>query len=1000
MPPKAKKAAKMEKAPTPTAVQHTKMGKTANSVDAHLSKVHAALQTISNCAHFKDMPSLSPLSLKDGGTEHAYTASVAKSVLAGGTSFTAAGNFMWIDHTWMNNHRVPVNPGQIKHLQKTKFPYADPPLKSPFRAVVALVESQDASAGGLQRLTPEEIDHAILFSLAEAIGKDVGDPILRRWVKMLLSFPMTFEVVPEGDSRMWRAQNLREELVDIGETVRRSTTQRIHDIVGFKMEKEAEKHETWNAFKVAKQYKVYVKLARSSEEISQTFVENAITIHKRLLSVRRNQELLDWCDEYYAGSASERSHPFPTINSLLSLCERAHTPAKITWSLELMLDHYRMEYIDLGHFSSRKLKDPKESYVCVCTLKLDARTYLLGPWLDGLDINPTTKSKAREIFASVENVRQWLSPYGDVAADTTWQANWFPSSTLTFQLIEDLVYSDTFDSRYKDAKKSSLELTDFMSAYPTVTARFAAITQAIAAEKAASEDALAKLKGASSTVGGNPVATPSGTTPLTMAASAQTGMSVPGAEGTAAGAISHTGFDSLSEDDQRIWIKYMKKIISSTIKLIVDDGSKGDLMAAIRGSPLAMASGSPLGLVLFHFDTKKACESTTRPDLRIPPLRETYSRLVKIVLEARATPPSDGNTPVEASLGYNEMTLILNGGKAGNATKLTSPWLPKKDKKDDDDEDVDDVVDDDADVGAGESTKAIVPTTLQVVKTEESLAKWRSRSRASTVGVKQMETAHLVSKGRISLPERQRQYFTGTNCGDTLTPVNIPAPDEVWRMSWKDKKQLFGKKNLIRVGDKTEAAEPAGVAAGRSDESMEPVLWHPMPLNFYLQMIDDFYVNRVFDLSALDGLFGWACLEKHVGYVGICFTKFHAEALQEHYISKLKVAMADAASTLYNPSYALAIGAIKKGEDDATGGKKPRGKKDPKAGGKPAGSAEGTGTVAAKKKARQKQISAVKKRKRACKVTGDDDEEGSEPFSGDGEESNAEDDDVWDPLEE
>ena len=810
-----------------------------NSLDAHLVKVHNALNTINNHPLFADISAKSPLSIQDGGGEHPYFFAESRVVLTQKSSYCAAGNFMWLAHTWMCNHRVPVNPGQIKHLMKNKFPYNAPPERSPYRVQVALDWcDHDActSAGSLQRFSPEEIDHACLFSIAEAIEKKVPDAVLRAWIQLILSYPMEFHVVAAGDARMWKGQNLREAMVDVGDTVKRSVSQRVHDVAGFKTEKETESNQAVSAAKTASIYTKMMVMARSSEQISCSFVEGAVSIHKRMLSVPRNQEILDWCDEHFLDS--DKPHPFLSLYCLSAVCDRAQSPPKTTFALELLVDHYKMDFIDQGHFAVKKIKDVKESYVNVTNFKYDARDYLTGAWLDALDVDPAVKSKVRELLKSVAKVRACVTPYNDVPADTTWQASWKSSGKLTFQLIEDLIYTNIFDGRYRDARRSSLEIVDFMATYPMVTDRVKEITDAIAAEKAESAGTQppppVNTGGDASGAGGSQ---PPTTTPT---------------NATAAPAGSHptvltpptTGFDSLSELDQGTWLKTMNKAIHSTLKFVVDDGTTQDLIMAIHASPLAMSSGDPLGLVLYHFDVKKAGESTTRPDLRIPPVRDTYNRLVKTILEARASIPggSDSQEKDEPSLLANELSVVLDGGKSGNKVKLSAPWLPKKAKKDDD-EDHDDAADDAGDAG-GDNPVACVPSALQIVKNEESIKAWRRKNRPGTLAIKQLETAHLISKGRICLPERPREYYPGTNSGDTLTDVKIPHPDTVWRETWKNKKMLYGKKHLILVGGRTEGVEPndSGQIAKRNDDTVEPVVWHPMPLEFYLQMIDDFYV--------------------------------------------------------------------------------------------------------------------------------------------------------------
>lgn len=139
-------------------------------------------------------------------------------------------------------------------------------------------------------------------------------------------------------------------------------------------------------------------------------------------------------------------------------------------------------------------------------------------------------------------------------------------------------------------------------------------------------------------------------------------------------------------------------------------------------------------------------------------------------------------------------------------------------------------------------------------------------------------------------------------------------------------------------------------------------------------------MNRIIDLVATDAVFAWAAMLKHVGYVGICFTKQHEQLILNHLISKLKVAMADAASPLYNPSYALAVGKTETPQPPKT-------------------------TKAAKRK---RAVGKPKTAPKKAKKKADDDvapteEDVSEDFFGDedDEDENEDDeneDDTWDPL--
>ena len=200
---------------------------------------------------------------------------------------------------------------------------------------------------------------------------------------------MTFEVIEQGDARMWRGQNLREERVDIGEAVKRTCIQRVYDVAGYKAEKEAECGQPLRAEKISKSYEQMMVLARSSEKITSTFVDTAVTVHRRLLLIPSVAELLQWCDEFFV--THDLPHPFQSVYAFQGICDRTASSLQTAFAIELLIDHYRMGFINLGSFAVKKIRDARDSYVCVCNYKMEARTYLLGQWLDTIDVDTLAK---------------------------------------------------------------------------------------------------------------------------------------------------------------------------------------------------------------------------------------------------------------------------------------------------------------------------------------------------------------------------------------------------------------------------------------------------------------------------------------------------------------------------------------------------------------------------------------------------------------------------------
>ena len=89
-----------------------------------------------------------------------------------------------------------------------------------------------------------------------------------------------------------------------------------------------------------------MKFSRATEKVTKGFVDAAITIYKRLLSLPAARAVLEWCDTQLLG----RDNPFESVWVLQAIVDRAKTSDTISYVMEALLDHWRMNYIDAGHF--------------------------------------------------------------------------------------------------------------------------------------------------------------------------------------------------------------------------------------------------------------------------------------------------------------------------------------------------------------------------------------------------------------------------------------------------------------------------------------------------------------------------------------------------------------------------------------------------------------------------------------------------------------------------
>ena len=476
----------------------------------HLIRVHEALKAIRDCSVFQGIDAAEPLTIAQGGHQigHQEPFAIGQAVKVfqrdAKAHYSCGGNSFWCDQVWMANHRVPINKGQVQEIQRFYLPPMDPPKEFTYEIVAAVSAACDEEfhkKGSFQRLSPAEPCHALLFSIHEAISGKAPEAILRRWKELLLTTPFRFELVPQGEARYWRAQNLREEMVERGITVRLSVRQRIYDVAGFKASKEAALKTTLGAAAVASAYQKHLKASAGSEVISESFVDSAITVHDRLLSIPACSVLLEELDAQYL-----KGNPLSSIYAFQAIIDKAQTPQHITWAVEGMIDGFRKGFVEPGFFAVSKLRDARDSvsdcdqifwaqffqvvcfhskhyfsgslklccnlrssgYVEILKLKLAVKNHLLQEWLTGSTFPGKSKEDLRSAFDSFTHVRSKYSPYTEeIQADTAWLLGAKESVVLAAELLEQLVYLDTFDGRCRDALKSKHECADVLG-YPSI----------------------------------------------------------------------------------------------------------------------------------------------------------------------------------------------------------------------------------------------------------------------------------------------------------------------------------------------------------------------------------------------------------------------------------------------------------------------------------------------------------------------------------------------------
>eukprot|EP00959_Pyramimonas_sp_CCMP1952_P463206 9484519-Pyramimonas_sp.AAC.1 len=90
--------------------------------------------------------------------------------------------------------------------------------------------------------------------------------------------------------------------------------------------------------KLHKLYTDKITFAGNQKPLSASFVDSAVTVYKRVLSLSQARRHLEWAEENMLDN-----YPFKTIGSLQALVDRGQTASRISWAIWGMTDLYRMD---------------------------------------------------------------------------------------------------------------------------------------------------------------------------------------------------------------------------------------------------------------------------------------------------------------------------------------------------------------------------------------------------------------------------------------------------------------------------------------------------------------------------------------------------------------------------------------------------------------------------------------------------------------------------------
>ncbi|CAE7699222.1 Gyltl1b [Symbiodinium sp. CCMP2592] len=291
-----------------------------------LENYHNAIEELlgywENIAHFD--PKMAKMALVDKGVEEKYRCS--NNLFRSNLRFNVDPN-------------VPIRQSAIDSI--IAYYYEQPAtFQETYECVVSQAWANDVSrmktnAGDVHPVVP--VEHIMAFVLAAR--RDIGDEEkMKAWKFAFLTVSFSYHVCSDADA-FWMAQNSRQAKKHADMTMTLTCLQKIFSVLNHKARLEkANGGKEMGVDEFCKLYEENFKHANENERVSDSFVDTALTMGKRVLKDEKLANLLLKADEHPRGS------PFDQYTKLQLLIQKGK------W------DGYVNKWLGSEYMSQRALK--------------------------------------------------------------------------------------------------------------------------------------------------------------------------------------------------------------------------------------------------------------------------------------------------------------------------------------------------------------------------------------------------------------------------------------------------------------------------------------------------------------------------------------------------------------------------------------------------------------------------------------------------------------------
>lgn len=855
----------------------------------HYTKVREALDIIAGCAAFHDIQASDPLPVSadsgEGGVQAPFNQVQFERALSTQGRYIAGCNLFWLNMLFTPTPHVPVRrqavDSLVEHFFKEPAPI-DGVTVSVFDAIKVA-----GHKGALEACSPEELRHAALFAMARDVKAERAEAIAT-WRRLALSTSVTFVKHRDADERYWAALQQRENLAQSSEAMSRTAIQRIYEIGRFRnQQRQLHGSAKASAAAIFDAFNSKLTLARTSQQLSKSIVDMALTIYDRLLSTPELTEVL-----LIADSGPKHLNPFDSVTKLQILIQKTKSTANLVWCVRHLWHMCRHQGLAPKSVTVDALRGSAagKGLVDLWLLKRDLFDLLVDQVPRRCHLDPEWFHEVvRPKMATHAAWQEHCSNQGN----NSWQAGQ-PKHVVTYvTLVSEAVYGTAYDVVLRAMLKQGLA-ADTVESQSGIAEVLATVTEAA---KPADARTAEETLGHDAPQGG-PDGDDDGETVTLI-------VQVPAGSGAGSGTattseqqhqVTKVALSELGEEEREKVVRAkrnMESLVRANVQLLVKD--KPDLRAELLTTSAGKAKGGPDAAsagawkyVLIVLDTKVMGEANSRPRFRLPPVSADEVKKLLEVARGRHSPapPPDANPEQleeAAALQPGDMFALLDGGRAVDSQLMAA--------------------------FAGKTKEC---RQCFVLVEQASLQARYDRVRLGFSVHNQIESARLVTASVPTLARRTRLHYPGDNTGNVIGPVVLPAWGQQWNTTYQEKKQIYGA-NFIAVGGKGSKHERAlvesteGEDEKRTNATVEPVFFHALPEPFWAELINSCSATAVLDLTASDESLPLACLRAHVPYTGICMTAAHVAALWRRLNLRALSAAADEGDALYDCDLATGL---------------------------------------------------------------------------------------------